>query len=543
MKKTLKDFTPEIQAKIPEYIKKYKAGIHDGQRNKDFNFENAQSLMDWNYTQYGENLPVVIVSENPLLTQMYFHIIKSNPDVYFPIIGLIYSLRNKIEIDSNMKESLHSSLYSSLRSSLDSSLDSSLQSSLDRSLFSSLFSSLYSSLFSSLFSSLDSSLYSSLRSSLDRSLFSSLDRSLFSSLESSLDSSLFSSLDSSLFSSLDSSLDSSLRSSLRSSLESSLRSSLDRSLFSSLHSSLYSSLRSSLESSLRSSLDSSLDSSLRSSLDSSLDSSLFSSLESSLDSSLRSSLRSSLDSSLRSSLRSSLESSLDSIEYISDYLFTANIYTNVYLAWYKFIQDEFKISHPKEKELNELNDLYLNSGVYSAVFSKMFCIVTKYPEKIFVNSDDRLHNPKGKAVMWNKSSVDFDQYFINGRNIPAWVFEKSEKNEITKELFLKESNSDVKGAIYEVLGQERMMKMLGARVVDEKTIAHKNGDLESVSLLKTKEVFSEIDNQPFAWVKIICPSTGTQYLQGVEPHHTDAHEAVASLAGLTKDEYSLSNRT
>lgn len=28
--KTLKDFTPEIKAKIPEYIKKYTNGIFDG---------------------------------------------------------------------------------------------------------------------------------------------------------------------------------------------------------------------------------------------------------------------------------------------------------------------------------------------------------------------------------------------------------------------------------------------------------------------------------------------------------------------------------
>ena len=94
------------------------------------------------------------------------------------------------------------------------------------------------------------------------------------------------------------------------------------------------------------------------------------------------------------------------------------------------------------------------------------------------------------------------------------------------------------------LGLDASTQSLSAIVIDydKRTIVHKNGDLEEVTLLKTKETFAEIDNQPFAWVKMICPSTGTTYLQGVEPHHKDAIEAIASLSMFSASEYSFDYR-
>ena len=88
-----------------------------------------------------------------------------------------------------------------------------------------------------------------------------------------------------------------------------------------------------------------------------------------------------------------------------------------------------------------------------------------------------------------------------------------------------------------------MLDLLGAKEVDVKVIKHRNGDKETVTLLKTEEVFEEIDGQPFAWVKMVCPSTGTQYLQGVEPHHTNALDAIASLSPFKAKEYSFNYRS
>jgi hypothetical protein len=233
------------------------------------------------------------------------------------------------------------------------------------------------------------------------------------------------------------------------------------------------------------------------------------------------------------------------MKFVESSLFAIGIYARYYYTWYKFIQDEFKIETTgAAKELNELESLNWKANIYSTIFCEEVCIVSKYPTKIIRNAANLLHNPAYQAVTWDSTypCTNWDDcYYINGRHIPAEIFNKAKS--LTREEFIKERNSDHKGAWYEILGQKGIMNLLGAKEFDKQTIVHSNGDLEEVTLLKTEDKFEEIDNQPFAWVKMICPSTGTQYLQGVEPHHTDAIEAIASLSRLTADEYRFDMRS
>lgn len=180
----------------------------------------------------------------------------------------------------------------------------------------------------------------------------------------------------------------------------------------------------------------------------------------------------------------------------------------------------------------------LKSGVFNAHEFENCVFAIQPPIYVERNSQGRLHSTSTAAVKFRDGS---SYYFINGRPIPEWVIEK--KDSITKDQFLQEKNSDIKGAIYEVLGSEGIINLLGAEITDSKTIHHANGDVETVELLKTKDTFPELDNEPMAWVKMICPSTGTNYLIGVEPKYNDATEAIASLSPFTKEEYSFNFRS
>jgi len=208
-------------------------------------------------------------------------------------------------------------------------------------------------------------------------------------------------------------------------------------------------------------------------------------------------------------------------------------------GWVSFFDFFTQIGVINHKGFNEFKEIF-SSGIYDTIQLNGFCIVSNMPSKIVRNNSGRLHNPTGPAVEFPDG---YKQYYVNGRALPAWIWEKAEAGEITKEMFLKEQNSEIKGGIYEVLGQKRMMDLLGAKEIDKKQIVHANGDVETVALLKTREKFREIGNQPFAWVKMVCPSTGTQYLQGVEPHHTNALEAIASLSPFKAEEYSFDLRS
>lgn len=180
----------------------------------------------------------------------------------------------------------------------------------------------------------------------------------------------------------------------------------------------------------------------------------------------------------------------------------------------------------------------LKSGVFNAYEFENCVFAIQPPIYVERNSQGRLHSTSTAAVKFRDGS---SYYFINGRPIPEWVVEK--KDAITKEQFLQEKNSDIKGAIYEVLGSEGIINLLGAEITDTKTIHHANGDVEIVELLKTKDTFPELDDDPMAWVKMTCPSTGTNYLVGVEPKYNDAIEAIASLSPFTKEEYSFNFRS
>ena len=186
--KTIKDFTPEIQAKVPEYIEKYTKGVFDGGRYNSFKKENAETLIHWNYDKCGYKKPVVLVAENPYESQIFFNYIKANEKVFYPILYAIYCVKNGIELpkledapeieSSQLDSQLSSQLYSQLRSQLDSQLYSQLRSQL------------YSQLSSQLDSQLSSQLDSQLRSQLDSQLYSQLDSQLDSQLSSQLYSQL-----------------------------------------------------------------------------------------------------------------------------------------------------------------------------------------------------------------------------------------------------------------------------------------------------------------------------------------------------------------
>ena len=91
--KTLNDFTPEIKAKIPEYINNALDGIFDGKRYENFSLDNAEKAVYWNYEKCGKKKPIVIVAENIYEAQIYFNYLKANKN-FHPLLNLLYNFKN-----------------------------------------------------------------------------------------------------------------------------------------------------------------------------------------------------------------------------------------------------------------------------------------------------------------------------------------------------------------------------------------------------------------------------------------------------------------
>ena len=220
----------------------------------------------------------------------------------------------------------------------------------------------------------------------------------------------------------------------------------------------------------------------------------------------------------------------DSVNEYSSYIDLSNY---GWVSFYDFFEKINLLDNFNFKQYKKL----IRSNVFNAYEYENYVFAIQPPVYIETNLAGRLHSTTQAAVQFRDGS---EYYFINGRSIPAWIV--NDKSSITKERFMKETDADIKGAIYESIGQQGMLALLGAKVVDRREIVHANGDREVVELLKTNDLFKEIDNQPFAWVSMCCPSTGTHYLQGVEPHHTNAIEAIASLSPFNAKDYSFNFR-
>ena len=96
--KTLKDFTPEIQAKIPEYQNRVLEPIFNGSKYHNFDIEKAKKAIKWNYEKCGFKMPVVLVAENLLEQQYLFNYLNTPQSNLFRKI--IYVLNNEfIEIE------------------------------------------------------------------------------------------------------------------------------------------------------------------------------------------------------------------------------------------------------------------------------------------------------------------------------------------------------------------------------------------------------------------------------------------------------------
>jgi hypothetical protein len=228
--------------------------------------------------------------------------------------------------------------------------------------------------------------------------------------------------------------------------------------------------------------------------------------------------------------------------FADNYIFTSDVYSNVLIGWWSYLIDVLKLESTVNDVFINWRELYENAGVYNAICNEKVAITSNYPTEIHRNETGELHNTSGTAVKW--SGTEWKCYYINGRNISAKDYEMALNGEITNDVYNNEENQDVRAAWYEILGQEKMMIILDVYEVDKGSFVHNNGTIEEVVLFKTKKSYPETDNNPYAWVKFICPSTGTNYLIDVEPHHTSALEAAVSTSpfNLSVDDYRFDDR-
>ncbi len=228
-------------------------------------------------------------------------------------------------------------------------------------------------------------------------------------------------------------------------------------------------------------------------------------------------------------------------EYNNAYLYTLNVYSDVYYTWFKFIKTEFNLPLSIEKKFEECFGLQRASGVYSCIFSEDIVVVSKYPLEVHQDASNEyaLHNTTDEAVKFAYTQFPLHCYYVNGRNLEANIFKKVVEGKYTLSQFNKLDNEDVKGSIATIIrtnkGPEGLLAFLGAEVVDTCILQHANGYSETHELLRTKDKYSWASdgegnsNVQLAWQKMVCPSTGTVYMIETKPTFNSALESAKWL--------------
>lgn len=217
----------------------------------------------------------------------------------------------------------------------------------------------------------------------------------------------------------------------------------------------------------------------------------------------------------------------------SHWTYLLSEYSRIYLLWYKFVKEKMgRDMEGKEKDLDYFHSMVKKASISKVYLSRAVCLVLRMPKYIRRN-EQGFHSAEAPSLEYPNGD---GWYYLNGRHIPDWVFEDYNAGTLTLEKFQNEDNEDIRAGIVTLIkereGEEGFMDFLNAELVDEKMLVHEQGYTETISIYKTKDKYPEAMNQhrdldqPYAWVRMQCPSTGQTYLISTCPTFTDAKECI-----------------
>jgi len=198
-----------------------------------------------------------------------------------------------------------------------------------------------------------------------------------------------------------------------------------------------------------------------------------------------------------------------------------------WLAFYEFFFDNFEILDEFRDNYNLIVECVENS--YLQIQMDKVCVVSKYPKSIKRNANNDLHSVDGFAIEF---ADGYGQHYVNGRFIEPEIFNECENIINAKIAFHNNTNEDIRAAIITIIkdkfGNEGLLEMLDAVVIDEKTVKHVGGYDEIIRIYQSKTSYPFLQNskgemdQPYAWIEFTCPSTKSVYLIDTCPTFTDA---------------------
>jgi hypothetical protein len=198
---------------------------------------------------------------------------------------------------------------------------------------------------------------------------------------------------------------------------------------------------------------------------------------------------------------------LKDTEYVVPYIggsFDSNIF-----SFYDFFINETDVTITDEMmRLYKIYSKTLNIGLMYP-FDDV-CLISQKPSAIHFNESGVIHCDGGPAIEY---ADGFSVYILNGVRVKK-EYAVTPWDQLDPQSVIKETNAEVRRELVRKIGIERVVKKLGAKVVDKE---------ESYELL----LLDIGDENKRPYLKMINPSTGTYHIEGVPPGTKTVKDAIA----------------
>lgn len=204
-------------------------------------------------------------------------------------------------------------------------------------------------------------------------------------------------------------------------------------------------------------------------------------------------------------------------------------------GWVSFYNYFTKIGVLNNEDFNNYAEL-IKSNVFEC-FEFEYAVFAVQPPKYVRYNDEMIANSvDGPSVEFNDGCK---LYSINGLSISEELFMRLKNEEFTIMDFLQEDNEEIKSACISFIQQTKgdvgiidffkdNLKEIDT-FTDVKDPKYMEGTLKTMNVGVYSLFKGQVNDIDIAYVRCYCPSTDRMFFLGVEPTHTNAKDAIASL--------------
>jgi hypothetical protein len=169
------------------------------------------------------------------------------------------------------------------------------------------------------------------------------------------------------------------------------------------------------------------------------------------------------------------------------------------IAWWNFFYEFGMITSEGFEPVKD----FFSSSVYDVILLDSCCIASNMPNQIHRDEWDNLHSETTSSI---KFIDGYEQFYWHGVPVPNhWI---TDKTAIDGEMIQKETNSERRRCLFEILGTERYFEVQDGVVLLDSDFDNQGNEMKLFRSCKK----SSLTKKYVQYLHVICPSTKRSYI-------------------------------